>query len=165
MPELRVECLLPFSWSPLPAAAELPGIRQGTRLLLRVLNQLEAGTGHAEEIDRHREGLDAKLDLLLFWLGQSLYGHLSPPPAVPLRLGLEGLVWPRGVSPPQPGEAILVSLQPLDSLVAPLRLPARVTAVTASDVHVAFDHLDEDTREQWEQWLFRRHRRAIHAQR
>jgi hypothetical protein len=158
----HIDTRLPFSRSPGPAPAEIEALLLGSRLLLRTVNQMEMPPGHGERHEPACERLEAKLDLLLHWLGRNLYGSQPRADEAELRLDAEGVAWPGQASP---GETLVLNLYLHPALAAPLQLPARVSAVTAGQVRAEFLDLDEELRDLWSQWLFRRHRRAIQAAR
>lgn len=158
---LIVECELPFAWE---AGTANPALRQGSLLLLKVVNQLE-GTPRETEQDRHQERLETKLDLLLHWLGTLLFAAAAPLGPTPLRLDALGVEWPvEEGSAMVAGECIL-ALELYPALAAPVRLAANAAQVRPGWWRAEFELMDEDLADQWTQWLFRRHRRAIQTER
>ena len=166
MPEqlFHVETQLPFAWALTPEEQDTDAMRLGARLLLNAINQMETVPGHPDRSEPGMERLEAKLDLMLHWLGQSLYAGPPLPQAIEVRLDAEGIVWSSG-NLPDIGETLILSLYLHPALAGPLQLPARVTDSDAGKVRVEFIEMDETLRDLWSQWLFCRHRRAIHAAR
>jgi hypothetical protein len=149
-----VEATLPFSWQPGPALADL---HRSNQLLLHVANLLDV---HEPEHAEANKRLEAKLDLMLHWLGQHLFGAVAAQPAGNLTLGANSVAWAAGGVPCAEGEGVLnVALHP--DLPAPLRLAGRLH-LESGRCHVEFALPDEETAEAWNRWLFRLHRRAIH---
>jgi hypothetical protein len=159
----HLDTSLPFSWET-AAAPPAAAMQLGARLLLNAINQMEATTGHTDRGDPSMERLEAKLDLMLHWLGQSLQAGKPLPEAVALRLDAEGVAWSAGVVP-NLGTRVTLRLYPHPALAGALELPGRVTEAAGGQVRVEFLEMDEALRDLWSQWLFRRHRRAIHAAR
>lgn len=149
----QVELILPMHCRPgLPD----PTTIQGSQLLLRVINLQMA---HETEIDRAQEKLEARLDLMLHWLGLQLFGTRPRPELRTLRAGADRLGlgdhgWAAGVD-------LTVSLYLHPALPAPVELAGRV----APGGEVALLFSDEALAEGWRQWLFRQHRRAVQAAR
>lgn len=148
-----VDTALPFAWHPVPADADL---HRSNLLLLRVANLLDAHEHEPAEANRR---LEAKLDLMLHWIGQQLFGAVAAPPAGSLTLGVNTAAWRAGGTPCAEGEGVLqVVLHP--DLPAPLRLAGRLR-LDGDRCHVDLLFPDEETAEDWNRWLFRLHRRAI----
>lgn len=149
----QVELNLPVHFRP---GAPDPTASQGSQLLLRVIN---LQMGHETEIDRAQEKLEARLDLMLHWLGLQLFGARPRPEVRPLLAGADWLnLADHGWSP---GADLTVCLYLHPALPAPVELAGRVTS--AGNIALLF--ADEAMAESWRQWLFRQHRRAVHAAR
>jgi hypothetical protein len=100
---------------------------------------------------------------MLHWLGHSLFGGQAVPGETGLSLDGEGVEWHGdGFSP---GQAVTLSLNLSGALSGPLQLPGLVVAGPEGRNRAEFTGMDEELRDLWSQWLFRRHRRAIHAAR
>lgn len=166
MPEQRfqVETQLPFAWTGPRPERDADAMQLGARLLLNAINQMDVVSGHPERGEPGMERLEAKLDLMLHWLGQSLHAGTPLPVAIELRLDADGMAWSSGELPDM-GASVTLNLYLHPALAGPLQLPARVTEASADEVRVEFQAMDEALRDLWSQWLFRRHRRAIHAAR
>ncbi len=162
---LGVELSLPFRWERgAPEGRALDALLHGSRLLLNAVGIMEAQPPREAEAEKWAERLDAKMDLILHLLAMSLTRDRPPPAPTALRLTAEGASWPEAGTPPAPGEALVLALH-IAALPLPLRLPARVTGVEGGRVEVRFTNLGEDIGDAWQQWLFRQHRRAVHAAR
>lgn len=157
---LSVETCLAFAWRPADNGDSPPDLH-GNLLLLRAVNALE---GMAEpEAERHPERLETKLDLALHWLARVLHGSAALPRTV-LRLDAEGIAWrPEACATPAPKARI--SLYPSALLDAPLDLPVTLVGEADGWLRASLDGTDSAFVEQWEQWLFRMHRRGIQATR
>lgn len=157
-----VECPLAVRWLPLTEAAAVnPHRDRGNLLLLRTLNLMAAS--YEGEGERVLERIETKLDLMLHWLGLSLHGE---PPALLTAVRLEGhrLTWCPDPLPAS-GARVVLLLHPHPELAAPLALSGEVEKLESGQVTVQLDAMSEDLADQWTQWLFRLHRRAIHMAR
>lgn len=159
--QLSVECELQFAWTPgLATVAQ----RQGNLLLLRVVNQLETAPRETET-EHSQERLEGKLDLLLHWLGTLLFAEASVLAPSFLRLDARGVEWRVAeCSQVTVGQGI-VSLALHPALAAPLKLAAVAGPVQSGWWRAEFEPMAEELAEQWTQWLFRQHRRAIQNER
>lgn len=146
-----VEAQLPFSWE---AGQADVGQQRSARLMLRVANLIDS---HEAEQDKAGERLEAKLDLMLHWLGQQLFGDAGRLPVTPLTLGGDHIEWDGAVA--ACCDAVL-SLVIHPDLPSPLHLPARIEPAGARcRAQLLFQ--DEDSADAWNRWLFRLHRRAV----
>lgn len=152
-----VEAELPFACQPgWPSETQ----SHGSLLLLRVVNLLDVRDADAPA---GQERLEARLDLMLHWLGLQLFGETLPTGAHRLTLGADWIGW-EAETPPPPGEVtLLIHVHP--ALPAPLRLPARMLDPKPGRVEARLQFSDEALADAWGQWLFRRHRRAVHEAR
>lgn len=156
-PGFTVSTHLPFRCQD---GAPSPSAERGSLLLLRVVNLLDAGES---EPDRTQERIEARLDLILYWLGQQLFGSEATPAASPLRLEANRIAW-QAEAPPATAEVTL-TLYVHPALAAPLRLAGRVVDHTGGYAVAELVFQDEELSDAWTQWLFRRHRRAVHEAR
>lgn len=151
---LIIETELPFSWT----AGELsPNLHQSNRLLMRVANLLDT---HDPEQSTSSERLEAKLDLMLHWLGSRLFSEAGDQPATRLWLGYDWIEWEKNSTTDLPETGILnLTINP--TLPGPLRLAARILQVADGHVRAQPIFPDEEQLEAWNQCLFRLHRRAV----
>lgn len=152
-----VETNLPFAWQP---GCPNPAQHHGSLLLLRVVNLLDS---HEPEQDRAQERVEARLDLMLHWLGMQLFGHDAAPSSVPVRLEAERIEW-LADTPPETNE-ITLNLFIHPAMAAPLKLAGKVEDYRAGRVSARLRFEDEQLSDAWTRWLFRRHRRAVHEAR
>jgi hypothetical protein len=149
-----VETTVPFSWASGPVSA---GTNRAGLLLLKVANLLD---GHEPEPDKGHERLEAKVDLMLHWLGQHLFGDYDELPPTRLRLGADSVEWHEPGASNVP-ENVILSLVIHSDLPSPLQLPARVSRIDGGAWRALLQFSDEDAADAWNRWLFRLHRRAI----
>lgn len=148
-----VEAALPFSWGAGRAGAST---HRSNMLLLRVANLLDTHESEQEEAGKRME---AKLDLMLHWLGQQLFGDVSTLPVVTLKLGGDSAEWEDNQESHAEGDGLL-SLVIHPNLPSPLVLQGALRR-EAGRCRVELTFPDEETEEAWNRWLFRLHRRAI----
>jgi hypothetical protein len=151
---LIVETKLPFACQ---SGIIDPAQQHANQLLMRVVNLMDV---RDPEQDRTSERIEAKLDLMLNWLGWQLFSQANSQPSIPLKLGRETIEWET-----TPGEgptgALILSLGIHPAVPSPLLLPAHVLEASANRIIAKLDFPDQDLEEAWGQWLFRMHRRAI----
>lgn len=164
LPELDTvsfDAVLPLEWAPRDAASPALVTRE-TRLALRVLSAPVSET--SDNADPAWQRMEAKLDLALELSLQ--VRHPQRPPMTACRLGLEGMAW-QSAEPVAVHTPLQISFFPHAESALLISLPVTVRQCKAlgpgrcmivADLASAFD---EDTRELWEKWIFRRHRRAI----
>jgi len=153
---------IPFAWRPGTLADPAASLRAAL-LFFTAFNHIEAqqdtggGGEHANPGDLAR--VEAKLDLALHLLARAL----APEQALPVEevlLSASHLSW-AAPTPPAPGQAVVLEMQPCPALPLSVCLPGRVTASDNSRVQVAFEALPEPLAEALHQFVFRRHRQAI----
>jgi len=152
-----VTTALPWSWQTGPR----PDALRSNLLLLRVANLLDL---HEMEQEGANKRIEAKLDLMLHWLGRQLFGEHEIPPARPLALSGHHAEWTGPGNAYAEGNGWL-SLFIHPDLPAPLTLPGQLSRNASGLCHVECDLHDPEMAEAWERWLFRLHRRAIHEAR
>lgn len=152
-----VDTALPFACQPgeLDATAE-----RGSLLLLRVVNLMDM---HEAEPDRAQERTEARLDLMLHWLGMQLFGATPMPTAASLKLAPMRIEWTDESLPA--GERVTLNLHIHPAMAAPLRLTGRVIGPVEGRNAADLVFTDETLADAWAQWLFKRHRRAVHEAR
>jgi hypothetical protein len=154
---LMVATQLPFACSPgsLDAAQQ-----HGSRLLIRVVNMLDQ---HEQEPDKPSERVEAKLDLMLHWLGMHLFASGLAPARTQVWLAGDRIEWLATVVPQM--ESVVLSLHIHPAMAAPLKLEARIVGHGNGRVTARLEFDDEAYADAWTQWLFRCHRRAVHESR
>lgn len=164
---LRILRAMPIIWEKQALDAHLlASLRQSAQLLMHALNLMDTGLVHEAEAEHaHLQKLDAKIDLILHLLAQSLQGKQPLPQAMPVELGPEIISWQEFGTPPAVGDTLVLGLYLTPGLPLPLRLPAHITASADGRVTARLAELGEYLDEAWQQWVFRQHRRDIHAQR
>jgi hypothetical protein len=150
---LIIETELPFHWE---TGSLSPSQQQANRLLLRVVNLLDV---HEPEHDRTSERIEAKIDLMLHWLGSQLFGAADSHPKVRLRLSQNSIEW-YDAGPVESGHEVILSLGH-PAITSPLRLGARISANDGGRTLAELIFPDAEQEDAWGQWLFRLHRRAI----
>ncbi len=151
---LIVETDLPFAWE---ISASSPVNEQGNRLLLRVVNLLDH---HDPEQSKNNERLEAKLDLMLHWLGSQLYGESGQQRMTHLRLGRDLIEWNDKDVTADTGKIVMkIGIHP--EICGPLRLTGQIIENVNGCIQVQPNFPDEALEDAWSQWLFRLHRRAV----
>jgi len=151
---LIVETSLPFTCK---TGSIDPAQQQANRLLMRVVNLMDV---HDPEQDKTSERIEAKLDLMLNWLGWQLFNQANSQTSVPLRLGRETVEWEMTDGSSPNGELIL-SLGIHPAVPSPLLLGAEVLEIRENRIVAKLLFPDGELEDAWGQWLFRLHRRAI----
>lgn len=164
---LEIGLDLPFAWQPArPDAAETETLWQEAQLLLRVIQGLDSppprDADREAALNRGLERLEAKLDLVLHLMARD--PRAAPPGLATRRLTLsaQGLRC-SGQATWQTGETGLCVLRPSPTLPLPIRFPARLDATDAQGCSIRWPDMPDTVAEPWSQWLFRQHRRAVHA--
>ncbi|TCS70553.1 atypical PilZ domain-containing cyclic di-GMP receptor [Sulfuritortus calidifontis] len=164
---LRVEAFLPIAWEKQAMEPQtLAALRKGAQLLMHAFNLMDLSPLHESDGDNaHLQRLDAKVDLILHLLAQNLQGSRSLPTSVNVELGPEIVSWQEAGTLPAVGDTVVVALYLNPGLPLPVRLPAHVTASGDGRVTVRLAELGHELEEFWQQWVFRQHRREVHARR
>ena len=152
-PGFTVDTTLPFAWQ---AGAPPAAIGHGSLLLLRVVNLLD---GHEAEANRAQERVEARLDLMLHWLGMQLFGNQPVPASRHLRLAAGRIEWAEDDA--LAAQEIVLNLHIHPAMSAPLKLHGHVASHSAGWAVAELRFDDETLAEAWTQWLFRLHRRAV----
>jgi hypothetical protein len=149
----HVEVSLPFAWQPGQPDAVA---QHGGQLLLRMVNLLD---GHEAESDRDQDRLEARLDLMLHWLGTKLFETEAIPPLTPLRLMHGHIAWPARLATGITGVTLKLHVHP--GMAAPLVLSGRIVQHGPDETVAELCFADGKEADAWAQWLFRQHRRAV----
>lgn len=134
-------------------------LAQETLLALRVLAAPEPREDDSEATLR----LEAKLDLALELALKQRNPH--KPLARPCRIGLNALAW-EDIEAYQPGDEIELKLFPNPESALALRLPLTIRQANPQPGRTLYlgelkPLFDENSRLQWEKWVFRCHRRSL----
>ncbi|WP_199096895.1 PilZ domain-containing protein [Dyella sp. ASV21] len=109
--------------------------------------------------------LDSKLNVLMAMLDQLLRRNVELPPRHSVCFNAVGAVLPRVIWP-EGSDFAVVHLHIDGCLALPLELPARLLQERDKDhVFVAFETMDEVTRDALERLVFRHHRRKVAGRR
>lgn len=167
---LIIEASLPVAVS-LPGQAPTGSVVPGNLQLLRALNLLALGSH--EHIDRSAPErandmarIEAKLDMLLSLVGSLVTNNYPLPPAYPVQFSVE-LITVQFDQRFGLGDDVVVELYLSAEIPRPLILAARVSrAASASDrSSIAFETapMDVAVRDEFERYIFLRHRRELAA--
>lgn len=164
---LRVEAYLPITWEKQALEPHaIAALRQGSQLLMHAINLMDTSMPRdAESESAHLQRLDTKIDLMLHLLAHALQGSRPLPQSVNMEFGPKLIGWQELGSPPTVGDTVVISLYLNPGLPLPVRLPAHITGYSDGRVTAQLAELGEDLEESWQQWVFRQHRRDIHAHR
>ena len=158
---------------PLAILAPLPEARQRAALaraetLMRALALLEDARSDESESpdgDPALRRLESKVDLLVGMVGALLQRDQPLDPVRALHWSARGAMVELGdAAPPSTGDAVVLRLQPSDTLPDALLLPAHVLAVdgqAGAHAWLRFDPLPASLEALLERHLFRLHRRAV----
>ncbi|WP_133500793.1 PilZ domain-containing protein [Cognatilysobacter terrigena] len=160
---------------PLALLPPLPEARQRAALaraeaLMRALALVDETRGEESDepgTDPAVRRLEAKVDLLVGLVGALMQRDQPVDPVRPLDWSARGAAvsMTRDDTVPAIGDAVVLRLQPSDTLPEPLLLPAHVLAIeTGSDgarAWLRFDPLPASLEALLERHLFRLHRRAV----
>lgn len=166
---LEVDLELPLAWL---EAAATPLDREAlwweAGLILAVIQSAEGAPSRDGDLEptlsRGLDRLEAKLDLLLLLLARA-----SPQPGTSARpskliLRPSELIC-QGDIPLQPNQEGICVLYLGTALPLPVRFPARAVRIENGTWLIQWPEMPAPLAEQWTQWLFRQHRRAIHTAR
>lgn len=134
---------------------------------LNALTALE-GSGHEREFERTGNvdytaaRLEAKLDLLLQWVGKLLLKQNPMPPVTEVVLGSQRVRWKCPI-PLKAGQQGVISLYLTSSLPVPLILPVKILDCSGGQAEAEILHISDDAQDALDRTLFRYHRRALHA--
>ena len=157
---------LPLAWKPLAqplAAAEILALAAGNQQTLTAVAAVEGHGAVVEEdapLDREIARLHRKMDVLLEIVSGLLRVQAPQPPAVPMQLSSQDLVWHGEVAPREAGHGI-VEIYLHRSVLEPLRLPAVAEPRGREGTRLVFLPLDEPSAAALETHVFLRHRRSI----
>jgi hypothetical protein len=172
-PQIAYRDRIPLAWEPREADPEPARLDRanaaGLTLAQGALQWAEQPAAErAEEagpMQQELARLEGKVNLLLEMVARLVERDLARPPAMPVALGTETLVWDEAATPPAEGQRLWVSLYLLPELPRPLELAARVEAVTEGEgaprVTARLEGTSEALRDAIAKLAFRQHRRGI----
>lgn len=168
---LVYEQRLPVAWHAFDPAAsenELAEMNHDNEIFLHVLLGQDEGGREPEEnryeMSQEWQRLDAKVNLLLQWVGQWISSTQGMPESQPLRLSEQGIELdvPFAVNV---GENLLLQVYLNAQFPQPLKLPCEVFAVqhTPAGTHMvaSFVGLNSEVHDLIEKFIFRHHRRLV----
>ena len=126
------------------------------------------GPSHERDLDRTANvdltaaRLEAKVDLMLQWVGKLLLAQHPLPPATEVVLGAQSIAWKCPIAL-QSGQFGVLSLYLAPRLPMPLMLPVQIQSYDAGQARAKLLHLNEEAQDGLDRTLFRYHRRALHA--
>jgi hypothetical protein len=168
--ELAYEDLLPLAWrasdAPITDLAKRSFFERNVKMLQACSALEEHGQPEkADERSPHHADivrLDMKINLLLDLVGKLMTASHPRPEAMSVRFNALGAVWQHKGTTPAVNTYGVLELFLRDSIVEPLRLTGRISAVSAEGkVQVKFDNCGEAVADLIEKLAFRRHRRQV----
>lgn len=159
--DARPLALLP----PLPEARQRTALARAETLMraLALLDDARADDVDTNDGDPALRRLESKVDLLVGMMGALLQRDQPADPLRALHWSARGAMVELGdAEMPSPGDALVLRLQPSDTLPDALLLPAHVLTVEAGErAWLRFDPLPPALEALLERHLFRLHRRAV----
>jgi hypothetical protein len=159
--DARPLALLP----PLPDGRQRAALARAEALMraLALLDDARADDADSNDGDPAVRRLESKVDLLVGMVGALLQRDQPADPVRALHWSARGaMVELDDGDAPSPGDALVLRLQPSDTLPEALLLPAHVLTVEAGErAWLRFDPLPPSLEALLERHLFRLHRRAV----
>lgn len=117
---------------------------------------------HTANVDFTAARLEAKMDLVLQWVGKLLLAQHPLPPATDIILGSQNISWkcPVELKAAQFG---VITLYLAPNLPMPLILPVQIIACSTGQARAQLLHLSTEAQDALDRALFRHHRRALQA--
>lgn len=156
---------LPLSWRPVspedPSHTEL--FEEAHRVLAACAILEEARRRRDDEgsVEVELDRLHMKVNIVIDMLGSLIAAGLPRPPALPVWMSAEGLLWLQTDESIIAGTEGLVSVHLHRSLPRPLVLPARIQHSGGGEISARFEHLTHACQSELERHVFLRHRRAV----
>lgn len=168
---LLYEQTLPVKWDAFDlegSEQRLSEINRDNELLLHVLlgqdDVLRESEDNRHESNLELQRLDAKLNLLLSWLGQWLVSNQGLPETRPISISEQGV----GLILPitkDVGESLLLEVYLNSQFPQPIRLPCVIYAAndtpTGRNIIASFTGLTTEVHDLIEKFIFRHHRRLV----
>lgn len=171
-PGIEHHAYLPLAWqdtNALPPQQIADWMRDNV-IALQAIDAVESHTSqaHDRESERAASGdhntlrLEAKVDLLLQWIGKLLLAQQPLPPATEFILGPEVVAWKCPIVLKAGSQGVL-SLYLAPKVPTPLMLPVEVISCIDGQARAKLLHLTADAQDWLDRTLFRYHRRALQA--
>jgi len=165
---LEYRALLPLAWQEgQPSPQQISEWMRENITALHAIAALE-GPSHERELDRTAgvdytaARLEAKMDLLMQWVGKLLLAQHPLPPATEVVLGSKSVSWKCPIAL-KPGQFGVLSLYLAPRLPMPLIFPVQIQSWAAGQAQAQLLQLSDDTQDALDRTLFRYHRRALQA--
>lgn len=167
-PGIEYHAQLPLSWQDGPATPQQAADwMHENAIALHAITALEA-PAHERDLD-HSTGVDftaarleAKMDLLLQWVGKLLLAQHPLPATSTVVLASQSIAWncPTALTA---GHFGVITLYLAPHLPMPLMLPVQILDYSAGQARAQLLHLNEEAQDGLDRALFRYHRRALQA--
>lgn len=169
---IEYHAYLPLAWqdSTAPSPQQIADWMRDNVIALQAIDALESHTNQAHDRDADRPSgvdhssarLEAKMDLLLQWVGKLLLAQQPLPPATEFILGPEVVAWKCPVAL-KPGSQGVLSLYLAPKVPTPLMLPVEIITCIDGQARAKLLHLTADVQDWLDRTLFRYHRRVLQA--
>lgn len=167
-PGLEYRAFLPLAWQDGQASPQQ--ITEWMRENVTALHAIAAleGPSHERELDRTAgvdytaARLEAKVDLMLQWVGKLLVAQHPLPPATEVMLGSQTVSWKCPIDL-KPGQHGVLSLYLAPRMPMPLVFQVQIQSCAAGQAQAQLLQLSEEAQDALDRTLFRYHRRALQA--
>jgi hypothetical protein len=171
-PGIEHHAYLPLAWQDAGVLTpqQIADWMRDNVIALQAIDAVESHTSQAHDRESERAAssdhntvrLEAKVDLLLQWMGKLLLAQQPLPPATEFILGPEVVAW-KCATTLKPGSLGVLSLYLAPNVPTPLMLPVEVISCADGETRAKLLHLTEDAQDWLDRTLFRYHRRALQA--
>ena len=171
-PGIEYHASLPLAWQDTGALTplQIADWMRDNVIALQAIDAVESHTTQthdreserAASTDHNTARLEAKVDLLLQWIGKLLLAQQPLPPKAEFILGPEVIAWKCPIALTAGSQGVL-SLYLAPQVPTPLMLPVEVITCLDGQARAKLLHLTEDARDWLDRTLFRYHRRALQA--
>jgi len=167
-PGIEYRAHLPLSWQDgQPSSQHIAEWMRENTTALHAVAALESppherDLEHTAGVDFTAARLEAKMDLVLQWVGKLLLAQHPLPPATDIILGSQNISWacPINLKAEQFG---VITLYLAPNLPMPLKLPVQIITCSSGQARAKLLHLSPDAQDALDRTLFRHHRRALQA--
>lgn len=167
-PGIEYHAHLPLSWQDgQPTPQQITDWMSDNGRALHAIEALE-GPSHERDLE-HSTGVDfiaarleAKMDVVLQWVGKLLIAQHPLPPVTDIILGSQDITWkcPFELHTEQFG---IITLYLAPTLPMPLILPVQIMAYSTDQARARLLHFTTEVQDALNRTLFRHHRRALQA--